>query len=104
MKIFFAILSFLFCVSTHARSNDNAEVGGTLNSTNEGLKIVSIEKGSVFKKLGLQVNDTLIAIDGKKIQKFEDFQTVATHLKSKQNVKLTLIRNGKVETFTYEFK
>jgi type II secretory pathway component PulC len=66
-----------------------------------GFKMVSIDKGSIFEKLGLKEGDIIKNYNGKEIKTPEDAKAVFEDLKTAKKVKLTVERNGKTQIFHY---
>lgn len=76
----------------------------TLGQKSRGFKIISIEKGSLYEKLGLQKGDILQSLGGQPIQSSQDFEKLANYLEPGQTHELLLIRNGSVKKPSYSIK
>lgn len=68
-----------------------------------GMKILSVKKGSVFAKLGLQRGDILQRINGIELDVRRGFE-IFNQLKDQKSLTVDLIRQGSPQTFEYEIR
>ncbi len=66
-------------------------------SKSEGAIVAEIVKGSPADKAGLQSNDILLEIDGKKITSYDEFRNDVAMLAPDTKVQLLILRNNKKE-------
>jgi general secretion pathway protein C len=84
---------------TQARALPNM-VGGKV----DGFKIVEIQDGSLFAKLGIQQNDTIKEVDGERLDSPAKAMELYNALKNKQQVHITIERGGKTMPQTYNIR
>jgi len=85
----------IFFIEREESSEGLAFLGVTTKVPSEnGLPIGSIVKGSSAEKIGLQVDDVIMSIDGKKISDFESLSKVVKSYLPGEAVKLTYMRDG----------
>lgn len=93
----------IFFIEREESSEGLAFLGVTTGSPQEnGLPIRSIVKGSSAEKMGLQKNDVVISIDGKKITNFESLSKVVKSYLPGESVKLIYVREGETQETTIE--
>jgi|GEM_PF-363096 len=92
-------LSDLPKVLTQARAVPNIE-----NGVANGYKLFQIVPGSIYQTIGLQNGDTLMALDGNPMNDPGKAFELLNQLKTQSRMELTVKRNGKVQTFTYEIR
>lgn len=74
------------------------------NAKNEknGIRIISVEKDSIYLKLGLQAGDLIQMVDGKPLKEINDLVKLVESLIQKGGkLKLKILRNGKSEVLDY---
>jgi len=86
-------------VLTQARAVPNIE-----NGVANGYKLFNISPGSIYQTIGLQNGDTLVALDGSPMNDPGKAFELLNQLKTASRMELTVKRNGKVQTFTYEIR
>lgn len=69
-----------------------------------GFKMVSLEKGSVYEKLGLQKGDIIKTINGKPINNPQDAMDLTTLMKTADKIEIELVRDGSTRKLTYQIK
>ena len=69
-----------------------------------GFKITSIEKGSIFEKLGLNTGDVIKIINGKPINNINDTGELANLFKTADKIEIELLREGSTRKLTYILK
>jgi hypothetical protein len=69
-----------------------------------GFKMVSLEKGSVYEKLGLKQGDVIKTINGKPVNSPKDAMELTNLLKSADKVEIELVRDGSTQKMTYQIK
>ncbi len=85
----------IFFIEREESSEGLAFLGVTTKVPSEnGLPIGSIVKGSSAEKIGLQVDDVIMSIEGKKISDFESLSKVIKSYLPGEAVKLTYMRDG----------
>ena len=72
--------------------------------TMEGIYIGEVVEGGAAQVGGLQKEDVIISIDGKKIKKFGELQGVMAQKRPGDKVKVTYLRNKKEHTTTLTLK
>ena len=72
--------------------------------TMEGVYIGEVVEGGAAQAGGLQKEDVIISIDGKKIKKFGELQGVMAQKRPGDKVKVTYLRNKKEHTTTLTLK
>lgn len=65
----------------------------------KGMKIATISEGSAGYKAGLQKDDIVIKLNGTEIENLKTYSTELKKYKPGDEVTLTVIRNGKMESF-----
>ena len=66
-----------------------------------GFKVLSVETGSVYEKLGLKVGDVLTELNGQRITTGRAFRKSWAALKDQKNLELQLVRDGKPLTLHF---
>ena len=61
---------------------------------NKGIYITNVQSGSAASKAGLQPGDVITHFDGKELESYKDFLTQLYSKKPKDEVKITINRNG----------
>ena len=74
------------------------------DGTMEGIYIGEVVEGGAAQAGGLQKEDVIISIDGKKIKKFGELQGVMAQKRPGDKVKVTYLRNKKEHTTTLTLK
>lgn len=67
-------------------------------NTNTGFYVDSIDRGSAAQHSGMLPGDVIVAINGEKIERFEDIVEVMKYNKAGDTVKIKIQRNGKDKT------
>ncbi len=65
---------------------------------NKGIYITNVQSGSAAAKAGLQPGDVITHFDGKELESYKDFLTQLYSKKPKDEVKITINRNGNSTT------
>lgn len=87
MKNFIIVFVVLFCVLA--------------SEAKDGFKIIDIEKGSIYQKVGLKKGDVITQINGVKLKSIEEFTAIWSEFKNGQKAELSIERNGKAKTLIY---
>jgi len=69
-----------------------------------GFKMVSLEKGSVYERLGLKQGDVIKTINGKPVNNPKDAMELTNLLKSTDKIEIELLRDGSTQKMTYQIK
>ena len=81
-----------------ARAVPNIEPGsGAVN----GFRLVDIQPGSLYERLGLRRNDIIKAVNGKSINSPARAMQLYNSLKTESNIAIDIGRNGKAETLNF---
>jgi serine protease Do len=72
-----------------------AGLGVVLENAKDKLEVKEVSEGSGAKAAGVEVGDLIVALDGKKIAKFEELAEILKDKKVGDEVKLTVKRKGK---------
>ncbi len=92
-------LSDLNNILTQARAVPNLK-----NGVPNGYKLFQIVPGSIYDKLGLKNNDTILGLDGQPINDpGKAFELLST-LKTASHLDLQIERNGRTQSFSYDFR
>lgn len=67
----------------------------------QSYKISNIAPASIYAYLGIQNNDIITTIDGKKIKSMTDILGFFSKIKTIKNIQLSIERNGRVEDLKY---
>jgi len=92
-----AALGDLNKILTQARAVPNWE-----NGVFAGYKLFQIVPGSIYDKLGLKNGDTLLGVDGESIQDPGKAFEKLSQLKEKNNAEISIKRDGKEMSFSYD--
>ncbi len=93
------MLSNISEVLTQARAVQIKNPDGSLS-----FKMTEIVPGSIYSKLGIQNNDIIAEIDGKKIQNLNEIMSKFGTIKDRNHFSLGLRKNGSIETKEYDFE
>ncbi|MBF0491454.1 MAG: hypothetical protein HQM15_01580 [Deltaproteobacteria bacterium] len=74
-----------------------------VNNKSQGLKVLSVNAGSLFSKLGLQRNDVLNRANGVEMN-ITNLPQLLTMLKSEKSISIDLERNAVKQSFEYEIR
>lgn len=80
--------TFLFVIMAHAG----------------GLKILSLEKGGIYEKLGLKQGDVIRAINGKPMNNQKDVLEVTSRMKTTDKIEIELVRDGLTKKMIYQIQ
>ena len=69
-----------------------------------GWRFASIDKDSVFEKLGFEKGDILKKVDGKTVQSYEEALDLFDKLRGESKVKIVLEKDGKDQDFEYNVR
>lgn len=69
-----------------------------------GFKLTSLEKGSIYEKLGLKQGDVIKTINGKLMNNPQDAMELTNLMKTADKVEIELMRNGSTQKMTYQIK
>jgi general secretion pathway protein C len=70
----------------------------------DGVKVVSVDKGSIAQQMGIAPDDTLQEVNGHRLNSTEDMGKVYDALKNATDFEVKLLRRGKSETLRYEIQ
>ncbi|MDZ4678262.1 MAG: type II secretion system protein GspC [Oligoflexia bacterium] len=87
---------------TQARAVPNIAPGS--GGKVDGFRIVDIQDNSIFRKLGINPGDVIKGVDGEALDSPAKAMELYNGLKNKSNLKLSIERNGKTETFNYNIR
>ena len=76
----------------------------TNEDKSDGLLIYSIRPDSVFSKLGLQNGDIIRQVNGSPALSFEDAVKIYQNNKDASEVKVSILRNGKLQEIIYHIR
>ena len=71
----------------------------TLNQTDTGVLVVSIEPDSPAKEAGIREGDLLISYDGQPVASLDDLHRYLTVQRIGTSADVTILRKGEVQTF-----
>ena len=80
-----------------ARAVPEAGPDGTIR----GFKIVEIQPGSIFDKIGIRLNDTILGVNGQPITSPQQAMDRFQELRSANEIKVTVDRGGSEKTLNY---
>jgi len=85
---------------------DNSAVMSSVavKASDNGLKVVAVDQGSIAQKIGIAPNDTLQEINGHRLDTSEDMNKVYNELKNETTFEVRLLRGGRPETLRYEIR
>lgn len=69
-----------------------------------GFKMVSLEKGSIYEKLGLKQGDVIRTINGKLVNNPKDAMELTNLMKTANKIEIELVRDGSTQKMTYQIK
>lgn len=69
-----------------------------------GFKVVSLEKGSIYEKLGLKQGDVIKTINGKPVNNSKDAMELTSLMKAANKIEIELVRDGSTQKMTYQIK
>lgn len=87
MKSFLIAFAVFFCIF--------------VSNAKDGFKIIDIQKGSIYQKIGLKKGDVITQINGVKLKSIEEFTAIWSEFKNGQKAELTIERGGKAKTLIY---
>jgi S1-C subfamily serine protease len=70
----------------------------------DGLKVVTVDRGSIAQRMGIAPDDTLQEVNGHRLSSSEDMNKVYEALKNATSFDLKVLRRGKPETLRYEIQ
>jgi type II secretory pathway component PulC len=76
----------------------------SVKATTDGLKVVTVDKGSIAQKMGIVPDDTLKEINGHRLSSSEDMNRVYEALKNASAFEVKVWRSGKQEILRYEIR
>lgn len=85
---------------TQARAIPNTLPGGGIN----GFKIIDIKPNSLFSKLGIVNNDVILGVDGSPVNSPAKAMELYNALRTRNEVKLSVERNGRQQTMNYNIR
>ena len=94
----------------NARSNFNSllstarMVPQVENGQTIGFRLVELKRGTLLEKVGLQVGDVLVEINGVALNSPEKALQVFQQVREANNISLGLLRHDERETFEYSFE
>ncbi len=80
-----------------ARAIPNTGPDGQAN----GFRIMDIQPGSIYERLGLKQGDVIKSVNGEKVDSPQKAMELYNALKSSNNIRLGLERNGKDDDFNF---
>ncbi len=85
---------------------DNSAVMSAVavKASDNGLKVVAVDQGSIAQKIGIAPNDTLQEINGHRLDASEDISKVYNELKNETSFEVQVLRGGRPETLRYEIR
>jgi general secretion pathway protein C len=84
---------------TQARAVPNLVPGG--NGKIDGFRILDVVDGSLYTKLGIKTGDVIKSVDGEPVDSPAKAMELYNNLRSKNQVNLTMERNGTPMNMTY---
>jgi len=69
-----------------------------------GFKLVQIQPGSIYEKLGMKMGDVIKAVNGEKITDAAKALSLLQDLKNQPSLDMTIERNGKDTNFNYDIR
>lgn len=69
-----------------------------LNAPNYGAIVAKVINGSPAERAGIQSNDVIIGLDGKKIKSSDELQVFLKGKRVGDSISVELVRNGKIQT------
>lgn len=69
-----------------------------------GFKMVSLEKGSIYEKLGLKQGDVIKTINGKPVNNPKGAMELTNLMKTANKIEIELVRDGSTQKMTYQIK
>lgn len=70
----------------------------------EGFRIRSIKKGSIFEKIGLQNGDLLRSVNGIQLKSFEEAMRAYKMLRTETRLRLDILRGSTQQSLDYEIR
>jgi type II secretion system protein C len=70
----------------------------------EGFRMESLEAGSVFESLGLQVGDVIKQVNGQKLNGVSQASELFSALKDSNSIQLEIVRSGKPQSLKYTLR
>jgi len=87
------------------KANNNIVMSSVaIKASNDGLKVVAVDQGSLAQKIGIAPDDTLQEINGYKLNSSEDMNKVYDQLKNVTSFEVKLLRGGQPQTLRYEIR
>jgi general secretion pathway protein C len=84
---------------TQARAVPNMVAGRV-----DGFRILDVQDGSLYTNLGIKTGDIIKSVDGEPIDSPAKAMELYNGLRSKNQLRLTVERNGQVQTMTYNIR
>jgi type II secretory pathway component PulC len=75
-----------------------------VKASDNGLKVVAVDQGSIAQKIGIAPDDTLQEINGHKLNASGDMNKLYDELKNATDFEVTVLRRGQQETLRYEIR
>jgi general secretion pathway protein C len=92
-------------LAEHLKADNSAIMSSVaVKPTPEGVKVVSVDKGSIAQQMGIAPNDTLEQVNGLKIGSTQDMNSIYESLKNSADFDITVLRGGKTETLHYQIR
>jgi S1-C subfamily serine protease len=70
----------------------------------DGVKIVSVDRGSITQRMGIAPGDTIREVNGHKLSSTEDTSGVYEAVKDATSFEVKILRKGKPKTLRYEIR
>jgi type II secretory pathway component PulC len=70
----------------------------------DGLKVVTVDKGSIAQRMGIAPDDTLQEVNGQRLNSSQDMNKVYEALKNATSFEVRVLRRGRPETLRYEIR
>ena len=70
----------------------------------DGLKVVTVDRGSIAERIGIAPDDTIQEVNGHTLGSSEDVSAIYEALKNATDFEVRVLRGGKPETLRYEIR
>lgn len=106
----FLMLYFMLTITTALAKEKTAPLTPATAATpatasdTPGIKVTDVEESAVLRQMGIRNGDIIKKIDDKPIGTAREAMEAYNKLKTSKKSSVEIIRNGKVQTLTYEVK
>ena len=108
MKFLILITTVIFSAHTFAENTKEVTkvvgAASTATTPGAGFKLSSMEKGSVYEKLGLKQGDIIKSYNGKPVNSVQESMEMYNQLKTANQAELEIVRDGKIQKLKYNIK